>query len=228
MKRSLKNSLILSLILMPHLTGSAKTLSLSEDKTGASLRLNVRVFNYAQVSPKTQQPAQEIAAKIFYRTGIETFWLECSLSSEGKYAPSECEQPTEPSALVLRLVPVSAATVARFGNGTLGIAAQPEKGTRASASIFYDRVEQLARGGDATRAVILGHAMAHELGHLLLGSNSHAPMGLMRAKWTRQDLQLATIGELLFRRPEARSIRQNVLVRIRNLESIRTADPFSQ
>ena len=63
MKRALKNSLILSFILMAHLTGSAKTLSLSEDKTVPSLRLNVRVFNYAQVSPETWNLAQEVAGK---------------------------------------------------------------------------------------------------------------------------------------------------------------------
>ena len=39
--------------------------------------------------------------------------------------------------------------------------------------------------------VILGHAAAHEIGHLLLGSNSHSPFGLMRARWSGQDLQNA-------------------------------------
>ncbi len=46
--------------------------------------------------------------------------------------------------------------------------------------------------------VILGHAAAHEIGHLLLGSNSHSPQGLMRARWSRQDLQNAGIGQSSF------------------------------
>ena len=179
------------------------------------MRITVRVFNYAQVSPVTQQHAQEIAARIFYRTGIKTSWLECSLSSEGKYTAADCEQPAEASDLILRLVPVSAATVAQFGNATLGIAAQPEKGTHASASVFYDRVEQVARGGAAARAVILGHAMAHELGHLLLGSNSHSPVGLMRAQWSRLDFRHASAGELVFRPHEAVFIRDQVRRRSR-------------
>ena len=200
MKRSCKYCLGLSVILMAHLTGSAKALSLSEDKTGPSLRLNVRVFNYAQALPETWKLAREIAANILGQTGIQTSWMECSLSSEGNFTVPACERPLGPSDLVLRLVPASPATRAQFGSGTLGIAAQPERGTPASASVFYDRVEQLAKGGAASVAVILGHAAAHEIGHLLLGSNSHTPQGLMRDRWSRQDLQNATIGELLFGR----------------------------
>jgi hypothetical protein len=211
MKGSVKNCLSLSFILMANLTGSAKTLSLSEDKTAASLRLNVRVFNYAEVSPETWNLAQEVAARIIYRTGLETHWLKCSLSSEGNLIPAACEQPAEPSDLVLRLVPVSAATRAQFGEGTLGIAAQPEKGTPGSASVFYRRAEQLARGGAASPPVILGHAVAHEIGHLLLGSNSHSPLGLMRARWSRQDLQNATLGNLLLTPEQAEAVRARVL-----------------
>jgi len=216
MKRALKNSLILSFILMARLTGSAKTLSLLEDKTGPSLRLNVRVFNYAQVTPEIWSLAQEVAARILYRTGIETHWLKCSLSSEGKLIPEVCEQPAEPSDLVLRLVPVSAATRAQFGDGTLGIAAQPEKGTPGTASVFYSRAVQLARGGAASVSVILGHAAAHEIGHLLLGSNSHSPLGLMRARWSRQDLQNATVGSLHLTPEQAEAVRARVLSRRTN------------
>ncbi len=216
MKRSFKNSLSLSLILMAHLTGSAKTPSLSADKAGPSLRINVRVFNYAQVSPETWNLAQEVAARILYQTGIETHWLQCSLASEGKLTPAACEQPAEPSDLVLRLVPVSAATRAHFGYGTLGIAAQPEKGTPGSASVFFSRVEELAKGGTASVPVILGHAAAHEIGHLLLGSNSHSPLGLMRARWSRQDLQNAAAGSLLFMPGQAEAVRACALSRASN------------
>jgi hypothetical protein len=214
MKRSFKYCLSLSLTLMAHLTGSAKALSLSEDKTGPSLRLSVRVFNYAQVSPETWNLARKISTSILGRTGIQTFWLECSLSSEGNFTIPACAQSLGSSDLVLRLVPVSAATRGHFGSGTLGIAAQPERGTPASASVFYDRLEQLAKGGTASVSVILGHAVAHEIGHLLLGSNSHTPQGLMRDRWSRQDLQNAGVGYLLFTTEQAEAIRAETLRRL--------------
>ena len=212
MNRSLKNCLILSLVLMAHLAGSRR--ALSENKTDPSLRLTVRVFNYAQASPETWNLARKIATSILGRSGIQTFWMECSLSSEGKFTISACEQPLGLSDLVLRLVPASPATRAQFGSGTLGIAAQPEKRTPASASVFYDRVEQLAKGGTASVPVILGHAAAHEIGHLLLGSNSHSPWGLMRAQWSRQDLQNAGVGNLLFTPEQAEVMKAEALRRL--------------
>jgi hypothetical protein len=45
---------------------------------------------------------------------------------------------------------------------------------------------------------LLGHAMAHELGHLLLGSNSHSLTGLMCANWLTKDLIHMEQGGLLF------------------------------
>jgi len=113
-------------------------------------------------------------------------------------------------------VPVSAATRAQFGDGTLGIAAQTEKGTPGSASVFYNRAEQLARGGAASLAVILGHAAAHEIGHLLLGSNSHSPLGVMRSRWSRQDLQNAMAGNLLFTPEQAEAMKARVFSRLSN------------
>jgi len=50
--------------------------------------------------------------------------------------------------------------------------------------------------------VVLGEAAAHELGHLLLGPG-HARDGIMRANWTRQDLESASRGGLQFTGDEA-------------------------
>jgi hypothetical protein len=197
-------TMMLGIAIVTHLTAAA---GFSEDRRTPAPRLTVRVFNYAQVALETQSLAQKIAARIFHRAGIETSWLDCSLSSEGKHRVPDCEGPAAAWSLALRLVPVSPATVAQFGSQTLGIAAQPEKGTPASAGVFYDHVEKLARGNAASAAMIVGHAMAHELGHLLLGTNSHSPVGLMRAQWSRRDLQLASAGDLGFTAHQGASLR---------------------
>jgi hypothetical protein len=51
---------------------------------------------------------------------------------------------------------------------------------------------------------VLGHVVAHELGHLLLGRGTHSAAGLMRADL---DTNLAVQGRLLFTDAEARAIR---------------------
>ena len=81
------------------------------------------------------------------------------------------------------------------------------------AIIFYQRALDLARTGYVHEQEILAAAMAHEIGHLLLGSNSHSSTGIMRAKWNRDELELARLGRLLFTPEQSALIRAEVLAR---------------
>jgi hypothetical protein len=184
-----------------------------QDETGSSnLEITVRVFNYAGASPETWELAQNIATRIFNRAGIETAWMVCSLTSEGQFLPPDCALPPQPTDIFLRLTPATRATRAQFGDA-LGIAAPSETGTRASACVFYNRVQELAKGGTAPVAVILGHVAAHEIGHLLLGRNSDSSRGAMCGRWSRSDLALASDGQLDFLQGEAARIQKEVFRR---------------
>jgi hypothetical protein len=83
-----------------------------------------------------------------------------------------------------------------------------ERGTIAYA--FYRRVRDLAlvSGGDV--ATILGHVIAHEVGHLLLPHGSHASDGLMRATWDEAHVQSARRGQLTFTPDQATAIRKRL------------------
>jgi len=59
-------------------------------------------------------------------------------------------------------------------------------------------VERLSRRTLLSKQLLLGHVMAHELGHLLLGSNSHSERDLMREMWWPDELRRAAIGKLFF------------------------------
>ena len=127
--------------------------------------------------------------------------------------PRDCALPSKSNDIILRLVPSSKSSRAHFGNSTLGTSALSESGTPASASVFYDRVEQLAKGGAAPAAIILGHAAAHEIGHLLLGSKSDTSLGLMCGRWSRSNLALANDGQLNFLSGEIVSIQKELRFR---------------
>ena len=64
-------------------------------------------------------------------------------------------------------------------------------------NVFDDRVVEVSTRWGLFPAEVLGHAMAHELGHLLLGTG-HSSQGLMKGSWTSLDLQLASRGKLRF------------------------------
>jgi hypothetical protein len=53
-------------------------------------------------------------------------------------------------------------------------------------------------------STLLGHVMAHEIGHLLLPVNSHASRGIMRGEWDVVQTQHARTGTLGFTSTEAR------------------------
>jgi hypothetical protein len=68
-------------------------------------------------------------------------------------------------------------------------------------------MEQLQKSDGADIASLLGHVAAHEIGHLLLGSNSHAAAGIMHAHWTAEELASAKVGSLVFLEKESRRMR---------------------
>jgi hypothetical protein len=66
------------------------------------------------------------------------------------------------------------------------------------ATVYADLAERVAlRAGVAPRPV-LGRAIAHEIGHLLLNSNSHPATGLMRAGWSQRELRRNDAGDWQF------------------------------
>jgi hypothetical protein len=60
---------------------------------------------------------------------------------------------------------------------------------------------------------ILGYVAAHELGHVLLGSDAHSSSGIMRAKLEDGDFQDMAQAGLTFTPQRAQRIRDNVAVR---------------
>ena len=56
-----------------------------------------------------------------------------------------------------------------------------------NVTIFGDAVESASIRYQASMSVILGHAIAHEIGHVLLRSGTHSAGGLMSASWTSRE-----------------------------------------
>jgi hypothetical protein len=51
-------------------------------------------------------------------------------------------------------------------------------------TVFADRISAVASRLGMERGTLLGRAIAHEVGHLLLGSTGHPINGLMRDRWS--------------------------------------------
>jgi hypothetical protein len=78
-----------------------------------------------------------------------------------------------------------------------------------------------------SKGQILGHAIAHEIGHLLLNQQVHSAHGIMRGEWSLEDFRDVTYGKFLFTPPQAEFLRADA--RRRNAqESIKAGARGSQ
>jgi hypothetical protein len=67
----------------------------------------------------------------------------------------------------------------------------------------------------------MGRVTAHEIGHLLLGTNSHTVSGLMQAKW---DLRRLHLTDWQFTSADAAKIRSRLLPDLEGEVAAVTAD----
>jgi hypothetical protein len=192
------------------------------------LKINVCVYNLAKVPTDTLAQAEGEASKIFGWTGVQLTWLDYPLDDKEEIESGQtCGPPFGPADVRLRLLPHRLTELRGTHPRSLGLAlpcAEADGG--CFVNVFHQRAEELARDGDPGLPKVLGHAIAHEIGHLLLGSDAHSAIGLMRANWGPKDLQRADKGDLRFGAKEAELIRINVAGRMKQ-EYIRTTESAS-
>jgi hypothetical protein len=210
MKKGFWYSLFLSFLSTLGALGHAQTVSTG--RLNQSLKVTIWVNDYARVLPGTLAAAEEEAAMVFRNAGVQLIWVNCP--PPGAQLESPCHVPPGTAHFALRILSRPMAEYLSFRAEDLGFALPcPESERGCVASVFYHRVEELAKGGTFP-ADILGRAIAHEIGHLLLGLNAHSPRGIMRAKWNPEDLRPVATPCLLFSLREAQVIRAQVLARL--------------
>ena len=155
---------------------------------GLAVTIVIRSYNNAAVPAADLAAARGHAGAVLQHAGLNVVWADCwaghGLSAE---TDSRCQEPVGGD-IVLRLQKAREADRSKFvsmGFSLVRIAGA----TPFLSTIYVDRAESVARvaGADAHR--VLGLAIAHEIGHVLLDSNTHAAAGLMRADWSRNQLR---------------------------------------
>jgi hypothetical protein len=108
--------------------------------------------------------------------------------------------------LFVMIIPAKMANGMAVNPAAMGVAVTSSRTRGRLAYIFYNRVEHVAAGTEVDVAQVLGHAMAHEIGHLLLPAG-HSATGLMRGDWSKDNLREAVRERLLFTADQAVLIR---------------------
>ena len=167
------------------------------------------VYNYAVVSSEVLAQTEAEAARIHQRAGVGILWVNCPLTPKEADQFPACQVPLGPTTLSLRILPPSAAERLRPHMNCFGFALSPD-----FANVFANDAEQLAQRRGMSPGVILGHVVAHEIGHLLLGVNSHSVNGIMHAPWRPKELEIIGEGRMAFMPAEAAAMQINVRARI--------------
>jgi len=151
----------------------------------ADLEITIRILNAGIIPDNIRRPGERRAAQILGSAGVTVRWAECPCTGEpgrNEFWVHVLDRPPRRLREAAGFAVIFPAGDARDGY----------------AGIFYRNVTETAEREDADLAAMLGATIAHEIGHLLLGSNSHSPTGVMRLRLRRAELALASRGELRF------------------------------
>ena len=152
-------------------------LLLSIRGTAHAGQLAIRAYDAYGVPVSQMARAREVASALLGAAGVDSVWIDCS-------TPADCQSPVGRGEVVLRLVAAPSGESANvLGEALVDHAAH----TGVLATVFADHVDRAASRAQADGGVVLGRAIAHEIGHLL--GSSHRTAGLMRSRWSDKELR---------------------------------------
>jgi len=157
----------------------------------------VHVDDHARVAPAELAAAEVETTRIFAAAGVRATWEHATV---------------DPNARLDDVTHLAVVICADTSEG-LGptVAGRAVRGT-GRAYIYYSRVAFAAHQHARPVGTVLGMAIAHEVGHLLLPKNSHSFAGIMR-----DDLELTSLL------PQQFTVRQGAAIRATLSEDARTA-----
>ena len=203
----------------------ANTAVCAKDVAQESPGVAISVFNDSGLSSEILMQAEEVSSHVFEEAGIHVDWVNCSPAGEAPSGKIACRQAI-PQHLHLHIVRRSL----NLKDSTLGISYLAPDGSGFQADIFYEGIEKLHQETLVDQAIILGHVAAHEIGHLLLGANSHSAGGIMRAHWKVEELARANKGLLLFTESQSHRMTEKLCVDMagREWRSASSAEPSAE
>jgi hypothetical protein len=169
------------------------------------LTMDVVTANQARIPRETVKRAEQVATRIFLAAGIRLEWTNTAPDSVEPYRETAQQ-------LKIHIVPASMKQAGR----RLGVAERLVDNTDRRAFVFYNRIVDLAQQNGVDIAPILGHALAHEMGHVLLPYGSHTSQGIMREEWNRAEFEAMARGLLTFTAQHTALIRMRVRAMLGN------------
>lgn len=179
--------------------------------------LDVHVYDWAKVPTSTLDYATQTLARILRASGIQLRWImEQPDSREGRTVmlvnpprPGHERDAACAARRDIALLILPDDTTARFKRGVLGYA-EPLAPAGVNTTVFYARSIDAAHEHGIPVGLVLGHAIAHEIGHVLLRTSSHRKGGLMAGGWDSTAFQFMRRSDLPLDKDDARLMRATI------------------
>jgi hypothetical protein len=172
---------------------------------GEQADLVVRVYDQRRGVRGGSAKALTVAAEILAAATIKVHWRVCIDPGPDP----GCNALPASGERSVRLM--EADDRQNIAGAALGRVADP--GIWRDAHVFVNRVVRQSGRAGCDLQLLLGRAIAHELGHLLLERESHSPDGLMRASWSDDSLRISQEKDWQFNARQAAAMRARLGLR---------------
>jgi hypothetical protein len=147
----------------------------------------------------------------FSKASLAIEWSHCTDPERRDGGKEICEDSEDPRSFYLTIRRDAAQGSAK---SSLGFAF-PKFGLGNHAAVLYAPVVEQARtyAGCVAPQVLLAHAIAHELGHLLTGSVDHGET-IMKGSWGEVDFRMMSQPRFLFTEGQREQFRTGLMLRV--------------
>lgn len=156
--------------------------------------LPVRMIDLTVQRDDQRQVALETATAVLAAAGVRILWTLCVPAGRSE---TGCSAPLRDTERIVRVLETSPAWPQREGVSIGASVIDRQSQSGVLGTVYADRVSWMASRAAINPAVLLGRAIAHEMGHLLLGAR-HASAGIMRRSWTLQELRRSRLSDWQF------------------------------
>jgi hypothetical protein len=153
----------------------------------AESTVHVYVTFEASVAGPLIVGARSCASKLLAPAGVKLVWHDTPIGD-----------PADANSLAMTFLPTTPASYRTGRNAKALAVALPYASTGQQILVFNDRVSDFVAPYGRRSWVVLGHILAHEIGHVLENVARHSDTGLMQANWTRDDISMMIWAGLPF------------------------------
>jgi len=162
-------------------------------RTHAAEKIQVAVYLQSDNWPRSTGATGMIVSEIFRRIDVNVAW-------HGGRMPAVC--PVEGRCIGIRFEDIAPAETS---TNALAVA-RPFGTTGSLITVCKDRVEKLLQSYSSVAHNLVAYVFVHELAHVMQGSDYHSADGILKANWSRQDLEAMSSGRFSFAEGDMRRI----------------------